>query len=138
MFKNVGGKIKVISVIVLVLLLIASLVGAIVLWATLPRWVDGKFWIGMGTLAGGAVVAVFSSIMLQGYGIIVDAHEVKSDKADPAKEAYTSKLFRDMEEKQEEARKPAGTPAQGEWKCPACGKVNQDYVGTCGCGQLKP
>ena len=25
-----------------------------------------------------------------------------------------------------------------EWKCPNCGKVNQNYVGTCGCGTLKP
>ena len=24
------------------------------------------------------------------------------------------------------------------WKCPSCGRVNQNYVGTCGCGQLKP
>ncbi len=24
-----------------------------------------------------------------------------------------------------------------EWKCPACGRINQDYVGTCGCGQKK-
>lgn len=25
-----------------------------------------------------------------------------------------------------------------EWKCPQCGKINQHYVGTCGCGQVKP
>ena len=25
-----------------------------------------------------------------------------------------------------------------EWKCPTCGKINQNYVGTCGCGTLKP
>lgn len=25
-----------------------------------------------------------------------------------------------------------------EWKCPSCGQINQNYVGTCGCGQVKP
>ncbi len=25
-----------------------------------------------------------------------------------------------------------------EWKCPNCGRVNQNYVGTCGCGTKKP
>lgn len=25
----------------------------------------------------------------------------------------------------------------GEWKCSRCGKVNQNYVGTCGCGMTK-
>ena len=24
-----------------------------------------------------------------------------------------------------------------EWKCKNCGRINQDYVGTCGCGQHK-
>lgn len=26
----------------------------------------------------------------------------------------------------------------GQWYCPNCGKPNQDYVGTCGCGTRKP
>lgn len=30
------------------------------------------------------------------------------------------------------------TPSNNEWKCPNCGKINQNYTGTCGCGQLKP
>lgn len=28
--------------------------------------------------------------------------------------------------------------SENEWKCPSCGKVNQNYTGTCGCGQQKP
>lgn len=28
-------------------------------------------------------------------------------------------------------------PTENEWKCPKCGSINQDYVGTCGCGQVK-
>ncbi len=30
------------------------------------------------------------------------------------------------------------TQGVGEWTCPKCGKINQNYVGTCGCGQVKP
>ena len=26
----------------------------------------------------------------------------------------------------------------GTWTCPKCGKVHQNYVGTCGCGEQKP
>lgn len=29
-------------------------------------------------------------------------------------------------------------PTETEWKCPKCGKINQNYVGTCGCGEVKP
>lgn len=25
-----------------------------------------------------------------------------------------------------------------EWRCPNCGRINQHYVGTCGCGEMKP
>lgn len=29
-------------------------------------------------------------------------------------------------------------PTENEWKCPNCGAINQNYTGTCGCGQQKP
>ena len=33
---------------------------------------------------------------------------------------------------------PNSTVSAGEWKCPKCGKINQNYIGTCGCGEVKP
>ena len=27
---------------------------------------------------------------------------------------------------------------ENTWECPSCGKINQNYVGTCGCGTIKP
>lgn len=36
-----------------------------------------------------------------------------------------------------EGNAAVATPSKGEWKCPKCGKINSNYVGTCGCGQLK-
>lgn len=29
-------------------------------------------------------------------------------------------------------------PSENEWKCSKCGNINQNYVGTCGCGEEKP
>lgn len=43
----------------------------------------------------------------------------------------TSPIFKD-------SNTPIVKPSGDEWKCPKCGKINQKYVGTCGCGQLKP
>lgn len=30
------------------------------------------------------------------------------------------------------------TTHENEWVCPNCGSINQNYVGTCGCGTKKP
>jgi len=27
---------------------------------------------------------------------------------------------------------------ENQWRCPSCDRVNENYVGTCGCGQPKP
>ena len=42
------------------------------------------------------------------------------------------------EEKVEKPAEPEIEPGENEWKCPECGKINQNYVGTCGCGAAKP
>lgn len=159
MFDNVGRKIQVISVIVLVIMLIASLVGAIIIWATL-EYVDGVFWIGLGTLVGGAAMAVFSSLMLQGFSIIVESCEGNLEaKATEKKIASNNKEHAKPSNTSDEqgwvcpkcgkrntsqycsncsTKNPAREAGKNEWKCTACGKINQNYVGTCGCGQVKP
>ena len=30
------------------------------------------------------------------------------------------------------------TKTSNVWICPKCGRENQNYVGTCGCGEVKP
>ena len=40
--------------------------------------------------------------------------------------------------KSEKPAEPEKEPGPNEWKCPGCGKINQNYVGTCGCGERKP
>ena len=34
--------------------------------------------------------------------------------------------------------RPQRAAGANEWQCPSCGRVNQNYVGTCGCGTVKP
>ena len=138
MFKNVGEKIKVFSAIFFFLLLIGALVGAIIIWS--QRYMDAKFIIGLGTLVGGFFVALFTALCIQGYGIIIADHE-KNDVSDiPSKKAtdYNGSLFNDMDKNNAMQKAPKSVPASGEWKCPKCGKINQNYVGTCGCGEVKP
>ena len=145
MFKNVGEKIKGFAKGIFIVLAISAFVSAIVIWS--QDYLDGKFWIGLGEFIGGLGVAAFFSYMIYGFGIIVNSHEGNSGEAPVETSAapvaekkveYNSGLFREAEQKREEAKKPAGTPLQGEWKCSKCGRINQDYVGTCGCGQRKP
>lgn len=35
-------------------------------------------------------------------------------------------------------KQPEHKVSANEWKCPKCGVINQNYVGTCGCGEEKP
>ncbi|MBQ5399307.1 MAG: hypothetical protein IIU14_07735 [Ruminococcus sp.] len=42
------------------------------------------------------------------------------------------------QEKEAEQEKEEREPNENEWKCPTCGKINQNYVGTCGCGEARP
>ncbi|MBQ3417552.1 MAG: hypothetical protein IJH32_06940 [Ruminococcus sp.] len=39
--------------------------------------------------------------------------------------------------KADKDQKPEREAGENEWKCPDCGKINQNYVGTCGCGYSK-
>ena len=53
------------------------------------------------------------------------------------KRTFESPVFRQTIEEKRQAYQNR-EPSANEWKCPACGTVNQNYVGTCGCGARKP
>lgn len=48
---------------------------------------------------------------------------------------YNTALFRD---KTLNDNRKAKIDSSKEWRCPNCGRINQNYVGTCGCGKTKP
>ena len=56
----------------------------------------------------------------------------------PAEEEPVVVIEEVEEEKPKKPDIPEREPEEHEWKCPNCGKINQNYVGTCGCGELKP
>jgi len=59
---------------------------------------------------------------------------VKKPEEEPAPAAEEPK----EEKKSKKPELPEREPLEHEWKCPNCGKINQNYVGTCGCGEAKP
>ena len=70
-----------------------------------------------------------------------DVHpELNKDAApeEPAPEPEKKKKKAEEAPKPEKPAAPVRVPTANEWKCPQCGKINQNYVGTCGCGQGKP
>lgn len=54
-------------------------------------------------------------------------------KTDPA---YYDALAEQMENRRlhKHVHKPLDFDENTQWKCPNCGTINSDYVGTCGCG----
>ena len=159
-FTNVGRKIQTTAVVMCVLSCASAVIAAI---ATLAADAD-LFWTAMAILFGGMSGSVFSGWLLYGFGIIVEAHEtnlgriveVQAPVAPIPKPPVThgtwmcscgaiistdyrfcSKCGKKRDYAQPEGPVEVVVPVNG-WKCSKCGAVNQDYVGTCGCGQRKP
>ena len=137
MFEDVGEKIKVSAIIVFIVFMVGALAGAIVVWV--QEWMDARAIVGLGVLAGGAAVSFFFALLVRGFGIIVSHYEraeneYKYRTTPHSSNSYNGSLFKNMNNN----LAPKGSVVSGEWKCPKCGRVNQNYVGTCGCGEIKP
>ena len=61
----------------------------------------------------------------------IPKYEVKREEEPKPVEAEAPK-------KPEKPAVPEREAGENEWKCPKCGVINQNYVGTCGCGEAKP
>lgn len=120
------------------------LLDAFALYAIIPLL--GNIWFG--DLYGDEkTVAIFSLLIWLGISIgasialNIGKKKIIDFFAEPSSETnrtsahttntYTSPIFKD-------SNTPITTPSVGEWKCPKCGKINQNYTGTCGCGEVKP
>ena len=125
----------------LILLGLGSLIGGIYMW----RY-DGAL-IGIAIIAGGVLFAATGFYLLRCIASITDDVEairnapINTASSDSASDSVSwlsaaasggsigSSSGRSLQQ---------ASPKQGTWKCPACGRVNANYVGTCGCGQKKP
>ena len=63
--------------------------------------------------------------------------KIKAENEKPAP-APAEEAKEEAPKKVDKNAKPERVPTENEWKCPKCGKINQNYVGTCGCGESKP
>ena len=121
MYNNVGKQIKNLASIIAIVEAVASVITGIIV-----ACIDFEYmwWIGLIIIVGGLLVAWLSNLILYAYGELVDKTSLI--------ESYlnTNKVKSSISNQ----NKVAGS---NEWKCSKCGAVNQNYVGTCGCGQTK-
>ncbi|MBQ6153336.1 MAG: hypothetical protein IJJ15_06285 [Ruminococcus sp.] len=69
---------------------------------------------------------------------VLDKIKAELEKAEAAAAAEEEVVEEEPKKKADKNAKPERVAGENEWKCPNCGKINQNYVGTCGCGAAKP
>lgn len=90
-----------------------------------------------------AAAGTFGGWLVLIAGISAVASTVNADKAwkqyqqDPsaAQTSFTAQPYPQQAPAQNMSEQ--GEAGENEWKCPKCGRINQNYVGTCGCGCTK-
>ncbi len=122
---------------------ILGLISGIVLGITLKNFLFCILdWVGtflFVTIYFGIGVIIENQSVLFGY--LNTIYENTTSNKEKEKNNSPTQLFRNIHvEKNEsnEKKKEEKKASANEWRCPKCGKINQNYVGTCGCGELKP
>lgn len=131
MFENVGGKLKSISVVLFWIEAIAALVTGIVVWYI--SYDLGFLWFLL-IAVGGIATAYFSALVMYAIGESAEnstliLQEMKKSETNSSK---VESIFKDTNTKNNALNNT------NSWKCTSCGRVNANYVGTCGCGTRKP
>lgn len=57
---------------------------------------------------------------------------------DDSNKLHGERIFKDFDSQNNTQSKQSTAQSFGVWKCPKCGIINSDNVGTCGCGEVKP
>lgn len=145
MFDNIGGKIKGLAKFLAITGIVIGIIAGIVIMVA-----GGA----IGVLIGFVVMALVGllswvgSFALAGFGQLIESAQNIENKlyegapANGSMGTNTSFSFSPAAEEEpyhpEEARAAEDRePQPGEWVCPRCGRINQSYTGTCGCGMTK-
>lgn len=157
LFKNSGELIQKIALVLFVLELLACVItGFALIFTSCKReysyysyarhttvlW--HQTFIGLGVLTVGSFICFFKCLLLQGFGELVsNSHklvELKENESEDFSEDNSGEFFTKLKgvAPLNKAQSVNPNPSVNEWKCPKCGSTNQNYVGTCGCGEKKP
>ena len=162
MFNRVGKKIKGLCVAVTVIGIIASFIIGLtmIIEAAKSRNSTAGIIIGILVIVLGSLESWLISLFSYGYGQMIDSLQNIEEKITGETESYVSdnmsnfmksvldqqhidSLDKDQNNTNHNDDQPVAQPQQesvpgpDEWKCKNCGKINKNYVGTCGCGQPK-
>lgn len=130
MLDNIGGKIKTLAVVVCIIGMIASVIGAFVIWGMHDSRYNPTIWLGFIVLLAGCLGSWIGSFFTYGFGQLIESNEEevallrRIDNQIKAAQnqnnaAQTTSGQRSGAEKQVKML-PKG------WKCPDCG---YDYNG---------
>jgi hypothetical protein len=83
----------------------------------------------------GSIFSFVFSFPLYGYGVLINNTFIIAENT----QGLTKKEETKTDIKEEKSKRAPMTRKveADEWRCPRCGVINKNCVGTCGCGQLK-
>lgn len=121
MYNNVGKQIKgLVATIAIIEIIACVIIGIVVACIDF----EDMWWIGLIIILGGFFATWISYLFLYAYGELVD-------------KTCSIESFLTKSNSSSSVANQNRTAGPNEWKCSKCGTINQNYVGTCGCGQLK-
>lgn len=126
-----AGILRSIALVVSIVFVVAGLIGGIAA-ASSGLEAGGFFGVFISSIvvAAASYLSFFvTALLLEALGNIVYNTHVSANVA-----LYTYK----NEAKNTSPSKQSSVAGKGEWKCPKCGNIHQNYVGSCGCGESKP
>ena len=150
MFDNIGGKIKNLAQVLCWIGIIASVVGAIALWAQNSRYYN-TIALGFGVLIGGAVGSWVGSFFMYGFGELIEETTLNRQINERILDAM-EKTHKEQPETKEKRNVPtvynwaerktsnlsSTNSNQNRWKCAKCGTMNEKDVIMCkDCGTYK-
>ena len=119
MYNNAGKQIKnLVATIAIIEVIACVIIGIIVMCVGYDLW-----WIGLIIIVAGVFSAWIGYLFLYAYGELVD------------KTYCIERFLYTNSTKQNIIDTNNKTAGPNEWKCSKCGIINQNYVGTCACGQ---
>lgn len=155
LFENIGEKIKALAKVVFVIGILISVIGGLVSSIALGSVMHGfAILVFFGSVVVGVIAAYISSMFLYGFGELISNSKKLVENGNAPQEFNSNTANTNISAEQQtanvsnnttmsqpatkESEEKEAEPNSNEWKCPKCGKIHQNYVGTCGCGEKKP